>query len=349
MITQLLEYAWHNINEFPTGTSIAGYALIDQSTPLNYRECLILGTNLTSEWLMYTKNERFGTLKFFVFLLRTVFKPFDSSRQVINPDSSTWAFHTIKNHIAAEDIKIGTKIYLSEIPFFIDALLGRSGKNNYIWYTHPKSLLLKSMLYRIFRKKINGVIFQNSGYQELFLNKISIPSLVLWGGVENEYLERKIDVNSGSFVLIVSRFYKRKNPNTVDHIISQNMETKFVIAGSGWEEIASRHANVQIAEYTDSLIDLYDNASALVLTGDIEGGPLPLLEGATRGLPIYTRKTGIAGTKEWSYSNTIYYSNEQELLKLLARPVPSKTLNIPASILSWKTFGEKFRGFINEN
>jgi predicted O-methyltransferase YrrM len=75
---------------------------------------------------------------------------------------------------------------------------------------------------------------------------------------------------------------------------------EFLFIGAGWEETANKLASLGVAvqafnaDTLEALQGIYHRVDALLVTGYVEGGPLPLLEAMASGCKVFSPKFGYA-------------------------------------------------------
>ena len=74
----------------------------------------------------------------------------------------------------------------------------------------------------------------------------------------------------------------------------------FIVVGTGWEDVVKTAQNMGVSIEHHKLVDdsklesLYQNSDCLLVTGFTEGGPLPLLEALSCGIPVISPNCGYA-------------------------------------------------------
>ncbi|MCC6191380.1 MAG: class I SAM-dependent methyltransferase [Anaerolineales bacterium] len=122
---------------------------------------------------------------------------------------------------------------------------------------------------------------------------------------------------------------------------------QFVIIGDGWNPTAETLRNSGVAvEYHAKVGDLelaslYRSMDVLLVTGFLEGGPLPLLEALASGVPVLTPKFGYAADLHLPVSS--YYDSVRELRQRLewdyARPVRERAERV--SLYTWDWWAQE--------
>jgi predicted O-methyltransferase YrrM len=75
---------------------------------------------------------------------------------------------------------------------------------------------------------------------------------------------------------------------------------EFVLVGAGWEEFGNKLASLGVpvqafhADNNEALQGIYQRIDALLVTGYVEGGPLPLLEAMACGCKVFSPRFGYA-------------------------------------------------------
>jgi hypothetical protein len=309
----------------------------------------------------YEKVESYGAMRFLKLIIIRFIGNYDKESVVENPDGSGWIFTKIervltKSILSKADYEPGSvKIYLSEASYIADYILGRTNKEVYLWYTHPKDIGFFSVFRKKSYSKLSGIVFQNSGYYDCLRKSIDITDIkiaVAWGGVDDEYLNLPIVNVDKRYYLIVARKYERKNPDLIKRLAIRFTSIKFVVVGPGWEEDFCDLSNVSLYSSVDDLIAVYDKAKALIVTGVVEGGPIPVLEACARDINIISPLSGIAGTKEWSYEKTYFYTSFEEIVFQIEKIESNDVCQFKYSnkiVDSWDDFAKKFFKVVYEN
>lgn len=115
---------------------------------------------------------------------------------------------------------------------------------------------------------------------------------VVYHGVDDRYRITDPKEVSDPFVLHVSLAARRKNPEAVVGA-ARRLNTRFVIAGSGWESYfrdVEGTDNVELLGYVPEadLIDLYRDAAVFYFPTLHEGFGLPVLEAMAAGCAVVT-------------------------------------------------------------
>ena len=178
------------------------------------------------------------------------------------------------------------------------------------------------------------------------------PVHVVYHGVTDEYFSDP-GSQSDPFILHVSLASKRKNPEAIVTIADQ-LDERFVIAGSGWDRYFS-HRNVsnsvEIKGFVSEkdLISLYHEADIFYFPTLHEGFGLPILEAMASGnavvasnvysVPEVTGDTAILHDPQnhQTHLNTLYQliRNTNQRLKL------AKSARERAESFSWKKAATK--------
>lgn len=121
---------------------------------------------------------------------------------------------------------------------------------------------------------------------------------------------------------------------------------EFILVGGGWDSLAVKLAGigvkgeiVQAVEDT-RLANLYQTADVLLVTGYLEGGPLPLLEAMASGLKVLSPRFGYASDY---LSDTELYDGPAELMrKLHALSAHSIYNHLIAHSWSWRDYAAEY-------
>lgn len=145
---------------------------------------------------------------------------------------------------------------------------------------------------RLLFKYVDAIIAISESVQASLSNSISPSKIhIVKHGVDVMY-HSETTMSEEPFVLHVSLASKRKNPDAIRQV-AKRLDTRFVIAGSGWDDIipdTQRTANVELTGYVseDELIDLYKAASIFYFPTLHEGFGLPILEAMAAGCAVVT-------------------------------------------------------------
>lgn len=121
---------------------------------------------------------------------------------------------------------------------------------------------------------------------------------------------------------------------------------EFVLAGGGWEQTASKLAslgvNVKIAQPVDDsvLSGFYQSADVVLMTGYIEGGPLPLLEAMASGTNVLSPRFGYAADY---LSDEEIYTDAADLMNKLSALTANGIFNHQiARAWSWNDYAAEY-------
>jgi len=146
---------------------------------------------------------------------------------------------------------------------------------------------------RLLSRYVDGIITASRSVEQN-LARYGIDgekTFVIPHGVEDRY--RREDDTSGQYVLHVSHYSLRKNPEAVFEVAG-SLDAQTVIAGAGWGENAPERLRdddtVLFPGYVseDRLIELYNDASVFYFPTLHEGFGLPVLEAMQAGLAVVT-------------------------------------------------------------
>lgn len=118
----------------------------------------------------------------------------------------------------------------------------------------------------------------------------------------------------------------------------------FRIVGSGWNDVVTKLANTGVAvEYAENLPDdqmqaFYHSIDLLLVTGYVEGGPLPILEAFGAGVPVLSPAFGYA--IDYLPQTSIYKDTDDLIHKLVDWAKPSLIHSTLASLFTWERWGE---------
>lgn len=118
----------------------------------------------------------------------------------------------------------------------------------------------------------------------------------------------------------------------------------FRIVGTGWTDVVTKLANTGVAvEYAEYLADdqmeaFYHSLDLLLVTGYVEGGPLPILEAFAAGVPVLSPAFGYA--VDYLPKSSIYKDTDELISKLVEVAKPSLVHSTLANLYSWERWGE---------
>lgn len=297
----------------------------------------------------FAPEEPFGIFGFVKFCVRAYMSN-TSNQQIVNPGEANWILGRVEREIRAAGT-LSFRLYLSEVPLLADLVLGRIESPVALWYTHPKRFFGKYFLYRFLIGKIKIIVFQNEMHRANFIRRTGFEgdTEILSGGVDTDPQLGSIphELQPGYFV-VVARYYKRKGADDLVYAINRCPKARFVIIGKGWAQRLKHFENVTVLESVDVLEPIYDGARALISPGIIEGGPLPVMEAANRGIPIVGRKVGVLTNDHWSNQGTNLYSTSQGLAEIVLRLNSMPIYRVYSNITtSWREFGMKMVEAVN--
>lgn len=274
--------------------------------------------------------------------------PFRST--VINPDKSGWIFEklakSIQPFLPAENVLF----FLSEMAFlkaYFSGQLPGEAKIS-LWYTHPKQVHVPNALYRKASQRLEKIIFQTNHFYDFYNRNSGVDSSKfheVWGGVDNTF--RKNDTQTAwapKNVLVVARYYKRKNPKFIERLSTVFPNENIRIIGPGWSDVQALKdcSNVTALESVSTLHQEYKMAKVLISPSFAEGGPIPVLEAAASGVPVLGFNTGILASSNWDNRFGEGYNSEEELFSGLSKILEKNQPRLVCSnVLSWREFGEK--------
>lgn len=117
---------------------------------------------------------------------------------------------------------------------------------------------------------------------------------------------------------------------------------EFILAGGGWDAMATKLHNMGIrGEVVEAIDDnkltiIYQTADVLLVTGYLEGGPLPLLEAMAVGLKVLSPRFGYAS--DYLSEAELYSSVEELMGKLNEISAPSVHNHQLARSWSWADY-----------
>jgi len=192
-----------------------------------------------------------------------------------------------------------------------------------VLYTHTNPGMEEAAISALARAD-RIICMSYAGRQELL--DASVPREKLWmayPGVNDYAMRRRIVGIVGT-----EQPNGRKNAGMLLDL-AWNMDCKpfhFAIVGQGWDYIVEQARlagmSVEIFESLDAknMGKFYNGLDALLCTGRIEGGPLPLLEALACGVPVFSPDYGYG--RDLLPSSQIYKGTDDliEKLKALAKP-----------------------------
>lgn len=273
------------------------------------------------------------------------FKP-----KVINPDKSGWIFEkiagSIRPYLASENVLF----FLSEMAFlraYFSGQLPRKARVS-LWYTHPKQIHVPDALYRKASQRLENIIFQTNHFYDFYNHHSGVESSKfheVWGGVDDIFLKSDAEtIPNPKNILVLARYYKRKNPEFIARLSSVFPNEEIRIIGPGWCDVEALKAcsNVTMLESVSCFYQEYKMAKVLISPSLLEGGPIPVLEAAALGVPILGFNTGILASSNWDNRFGKGFNSEDELFSRLFKILQEKRRPLVCSnILSWREYGEK--------
>ncbi len=197
--------------------------------------------------------------------------------------------------------KVNILIHHQILEKFPKKILENKNYDNRILLTHfdPPNLIPVNLLETLGRFK--KIIVQNSNTKWQLLESGAVNEEatieIYYGAVDRSMYYPETSAKS-DYVLIVGDCKPRKNPELVAAVIEMNPEINFVIHGKGWSNVQEIkrvlvRKNVRIIPFDLKLNpELMRNASLLLSTSTLEGGPFPVLESLASGTPVVATSTG---------------------------------------------------------
>ncbi len=195
-------------------------------------------------------------------------------------------------------------------------------------------------------KNANAVVAMSfAGRKELIDLGVTPEKLIVIPMGTDGFTPRKIKVGVVGAVQPNGR--KREHLLTDMSWLEDLSAYHFMIVGKGWEPTVKTLQNNGVSvTYSPELSDadmryFYQQIDVLVVTGYLEGGPMPLLEALASGTPVLTPRFGYAADISLGYQN--YYLNAAELLRHLNRQFanPQRDRVEIASMYRWADFAEE--------
>lgn len=183
-------------------------------------------------------------------------------------------------------------------------------KRLFVYYTHyePKKLLnFVEWQFFILAKigKIDLLLMNNASIEKL-PTALQPKSFLVMAGCDVMTQKAKLSSmlpekkTSKRTVGLVGRYYPRKNLELLVRICNELPNVEFQIFGTGWEasdmfKAISLCPNFTILNFElDKLHEFYMRLDCFLSLSKLEGGPIPMLEAASLGIPIFCFETGFA-------------------------------------------------------
>ncbi|MFQ5891111.1 MAG: glycosyltransferase family 4 protein [Gemmatimonadota bacterium] len=161
--------------------------------------------------------------------------------------------------------------------------------------------------------------------------------------------------HSDGAIGFVSKYYARKNPDTILEIVRRMPDKRFMLVGRGWAEYprfrelcALPNFRFVEAEYV-AYPTLYGQMDVFVSVSRVEGGPIPLLEAMMSNVVPVASRTGFAPELIQDGENGFLFdvdADVEAIIALVRRAFALRT-NVRATVahLSWKNFVEQLLAF----
>ena len=225
---------------------------------------------------------------------------------IVNPYNST-AMQRMINPLLAElpklyEVTTSTEVdHIADLNFHapwhtMTGLEKQGVSRHVIMYTHCNPPDIERLADACERADII-VCMSYAGRQELV--EMSVDPKKLWVNyaAADPFQFRK------RLILVVG--YPQPNARKREHILldlawQMDMSAfQFALIGNGWENTQTQLQSLGVSIVTlfandDGLREAYNRADCLLVTGYIEGGPLPLLEAMASGVPVFSPRFGYA-------------------------------------------------------
>lgn len=160
-----------------------------------------------------------------------------------------------------------------------------------LWFTHKEGSFSKTELKCLLKV---DQIYVHSSHEANRLKELGCRSVtVAIGAVDSRRFRKKSSI--GEEIVWVGTPSARKQPEIFLNLVQDNPETQFRLLGYGWEQsiywdtVNSLH-NLRHVPIRGPLTSQdFDGCFAYLMTSEVEGGPMPLLETLAAGLaPLVT-------------------------------------------------------------
>ena len=160
------------------------------------------------------------------------------------------------------------------------------------WFTHREKGINQKIKFNLKAMRMDFCICPSQKTLELLPQN---KSIILKHGVGVEYIHKKDNITFG----VIGREYNsgRKNFNIIENL-KTIPNSKFIISGGVLTK--------------NEVVDLYKEIDYLLITSTNEGGPVPVLEAFTMGVPVIAPNVGWC----WEFP-VIKYSSSKELYKII--------------------------------
>jgi predicted O-methyltransferase YrrM len=121
---------------------------------------------------------------------------------------------------------------------------------------------------------------------------------------------------------------------------------EFVLVGAGWEEFGNKLASLGVpvqafhADNQEALQGIYHRIDALLVTGYVEGGPLPVLEAMASGCKVFSPRFGYAA--DLLTDDCLYDSPADLMAKMDAHFRPALHSHFLARAWTWQDYAAEY-------
>ncbi len=179
---------------------------------------------------------------------------------------------------------------------------------------------------------------------------------VVLGGADPEQFRHH--ERSGGAVGFVSKYYPRKNPDTMFEIVKRVPDKQFILVGRGWAQYPRfrelcalpnfRFVEADYAAYPA----LYGRMDVFVSVSTVEGGPIPLLEAMMSNVVPVVSRTGFAPDVVEHGKNGFLFEVDApvgEIVSLIQEACEFKG-NVRESVghLTWENFTGELLSFVTQ-
>jgi glycosyltransferase involved in cell wall biosynthesis len=167
------------------------------------------------------------------------------------------------------------------------------------WFTHPKSEHCVTPGARFAFKRSTVLTMCSLWAKYLESNKIPTHRIAtLVAGADPELFT--FHKRGSGVVGLCCNYYERKSPDRIVELIASRPDTKFILLGRGWLETEQHRKLSRLSNFEYQELDyqdypaFYKRIDVIVSLSELEGGPIPILEGMMSNVVPVATKTGFA-------------------------------------------------------